>query len=60
MTASDIEAFQAGIVFEGGYRCLPAQLTIMETSKNSSRVRVTIQEGKFHQVKKMFLARGKK
>ena len=60
VTASDIEAFQAGIVFEGGYRCLPAQLTIMETSKNSSRVRVTIQEGKFHQVKKMFLARGKK
>lgn len=60
VTALDIQAFQEGIVFHDGYRCLPATLEIIEASKTSSVVKVTIQEGKFHQVKKMFLARGKK
>ncbi|OQO68930.1 16S rRNA pseudouridine(516) synthase [Enterococcus villorum] len=60
VTSLDVQAFQEGIMFDGGYRCLPARLEIIETAKKSSRVKVTIQEGKFHQVKKMFLARGKK
>ncbi|MBF8807198.1 MAG: pseudouridine synthase [Enterococcus lacertideformus] len=60
ITSLDIEAFQKGIVFDGGYRCLPARLEIIESDQKSSRVKLTIQEGKFHQVKKMFLACGKK
>ncbi|OJG78911.1 pseudouridine synthase [Enterococcus ratti] len=60
VTLLDVEAFQKGIIFEDGNRCLPAQLEIVKTNKKSSVVRVTIQEGKFHQVKKMFLACGKK
>lgn len=35
-------------------------MKIISTSEKSSLVELTIHEGKFHQVKKMFLARGKK
>lgn len=60
VTFEDSRAFKEGIIFESGYRCLPAKLTIIEATKKMSTVTVTIQEGKFHQIKKMFLARGKK
>ena len=60
VTATDINAFQQGIVFHGGYQCLPAVLKIKEERPEGTRVSVTITEGKFHQVKKMFLAVGKK
>ena len=38
---------------------MPAKLKIIKVDKDGSRVEVTIQEGKFHQVKRMFLSRGK-
>ncbi|MFS0925886.1 16S rRNA pseudouridine(516) synthase [Enterococcus durans] len=60
LTPEDSRAFKEGIVFDSGYRCLPAELTIIEATNKNSIATVTIQEGKFHQVKKMFLARGKK
>lgn len=60
VTEGDVEAFLAGIVFIGGERCKPAQLSVLSSSQNESCVRLSIQEGKFHQVKKMFLAQGKK
>ena len=53
-------AFAQGIVFHGGVVCQPAKLTIEMTSGRRSFVHLEIAEGKFHQVKKMFLARGKK
>lgn len=60
VTAADVAAFAAGILFDGGELCRPAQLEIVKIAGGYSTVRLTIQEGKFHQVKKMFLARGKK
>ncbi len=52
-------AFQQGIIFWMA-GCKPAQLQIHTTSPEHSTASVTISEGKFHQVKKMFLAVGVK
>ena len=60
VTAADQEAFAEGIVFHGGTTCKPARLTILSHGDEESRVLVDISEGKFHQVKKMFLSVGKK
>ncbi|HFU4011943.1 TPA: pseudouridine synthase [Streptococcus suis] len=57
----DASAFFAqGVRFLDGTRCQPADLTILETSMEHSRAVIRIGEGKFHQVKKMFLAYGVK
>lgn len=50
LTNSDIENFSNGIIFSDGTKCLPAKLEIISDYK----ALVTICEGKFHQVKKMF------
>ena len=55
-----IKAFQKGIVFLDGTICKPAQLEILSSSPSLSRATITISEGKFHQVKKMFLSVGVK
>ncbi|EAE2116848.1 TPA_asm: 16S rRNA pseudouridine(516) synthase [Listeria monocytogenes] len=55
VTAADVEAFAAGIELDYGYTCKPASLEIITPNE----INVTIQEGKFHQVKRMFAARGK-
>lgn len=47
------ETFETGIVLDDGYRCLPASLDILD-SDVISKVYLTIKEGKFHQVKRMF------
>lgn len=57
---ADCEAFKKGIIFTGGKKCKPAELTIISAQENESRAYLDITEGKFHQVKKMFLAVGKK
>lgn len=54
----DIERFAKGIRFLDGTLCQPAKLTILPDSPH--HVLLEIHEGKFHQVKKMFLAVGKK
>lgn len=54
---SDIEAFAEGITLADGYKCMPAKLEILSSGEFSCEVYVTICEGKFHQVKRMFLAR---
>lgn len=56
-TKEDIEAFKKGITLDDGYLCKPALLEMMD---DATSVRVTITEGKFHQVKRMFEACGKK
>ncbi len=54
----DIKAFEEGISFMDGTICMPAKLERIENDDMAAFV--TIQEGKFHQVKKMFLARENK
>lgn len=48
-----IEYFKEGIALEDGYKSLSAELEIIEKSK-ISKIKLTIIEGKFHQVKRMF------
>lgn len=50
----DIQKFLDGIIIDTGYRCQSAQLTYL----SEKEAYVTITEGKFHQVKKMFEAVG--
>ncbi|MBC2287126.1 pseudouridine synthase [Listeria farberi] len=55
VTVEDVKAFATGIELDDGYTCKPARLEIITPNE----IKVTIQEGKFHQVKRMFAARGK-
>ncbi|HFH7733644.1 TPA: pseudouridine synthase [Streptococcus agalactiae] len=60
MTEDDILAFDKGIILKD-FTCLPALLEIVEVNqvKKQSLVKITIKEGKFHQVKRMVAACGK-
>lgn len=60
LTSQEKIAFQEGIRFLDGTVCQPAQLSILSSSSSLSRATVKISEGKFHQIKKMFLAVGVK
>ena len=60
LTPDHIQAFQKGIVFLDGTVCKPAKLEILSASPSLSQASITISEGKFHQVKKMFLSVGVK
>ena len=57
---SCIQRFHDGIIFHDRTICKPAILSILESSPSFSKATVTISEGKFHQVKKMFLCIGVK
>jgi 16S rRNA pseudouridine516 synthase len=56
---SDIEAFEKGVVLDDGYKCMPARLRILKSDGEGAEIEVIIQEGKFHQVKRMFQSVGK-
>ena len=56
--ASDIEAFSRGIDIGDDSPTLPAKLEIINSGKESE-ILLTIHEGRFHQVKRMFHACGK-
>lgn len=56
---SDVLEFEKGVILDDGYECLPAELKILSANEDGSKVEVTIREGKFHQVKKMFISLGK-
>ena len=60
MTDEDIEIFAQGIPLKD-FTCQPAKLELVsiDREKNQSLVRVTIAEGKFHQVKRMVAYCGK-
>ena len=55
LDASDAAAFAEGLVLADGTCCLPAELELIAPDT----ARVTVYEGKYHQVKRMFAARGK-
>ena len=59
VTEKEQEQFREGIEFLDGTVCLPAELLIRKSAKQSE-VTIEICEGKFHQIKKMFLAVGMK
>ncbi len=59
VTNDDILEFEKGVVLDDGYKTMPSQLKILK-SDEISEIELTIHEGKFHQVKRMFESVGKK
>lgn len=59
VTEEDVKAFEKGVTLDDGYETMPSQLKIIE-SGDVSEIELTIHEGKFHQVKRMFESVGKK
>ncbi|MHC5228788.1 pseudouridine synthase [Enterococcus sp. LJL99] len=62
VTEEDCQLFRKGFALKSGETVKPSQLTIetVAEEKNRSMIRLVIQEGKFHQVKRMFEAVDKK
>jgi len=60
----DIDSFRQGVELDDGYVTMPAKLTVLETMPSDtggrSKIEVELHEGKYHQVKRMFAAVGKK
>lgn len=59
VTEEDVKAFLEGVTLDDGYETMPAELVILK-SDEISEIELTIHEGKFHQVKRMFESVGKK
>ena len=57
VTEKEVQLFSEGLRVDEDFRALPADLTIL-SSGEQSEITLTIQEGKFHQVKRMFAAVG--
>lgn len=58
LTQADVTAFKDGVTLDDGYKTMSAILDI--DSDNPTECLLTIQEGKFHQVKRMMEAVGNK
>lgn len=58
VTEEDVRIFSTGIDIGDEKPSLPAELTILNSS-DESEIELTIREGRFHQVKRMFHAVGK-
>ena len=52
-TQEDVAAFEAGLTLGDGTRCLPAKLEILGEGES----RITVCEGKYHQVRRMMASR---
>lgn len=63
LTEGDVLKFKEGVILEDGYKTLPAILseisTNIEQEQTMSTAKIEIIEGKFHQIKRMFLSVGK-
>ncbi len=59
VTEMDTESFKNGVMLDDGYMTKPGILRILKSGE-VSEIELTITEGKFHQVKRMFESVGKK
>lgn len=59
ITLEDCVKFKDGVIIDNDYKTLPANMEIIKAG-TISKVHITIREGKFHQIKKMIKAVGKK
>ncbi|QNR08383.1 pseudouridine synthase [Macrococcoides canis] len=57
VTDETVALFKAGVTLDDGYEAMPADLQIVSAG-DISEIELIIQEGKFHQVKRMFKAVG--
>ncbi|KRN88491.1 pseudouridine synthase [Ligilactobacillus ceti] len=62
VTEAEVDKFAAGMTLKDGSELKPAQLVILKHDQagNKSQIEVTIHEGKYHQIKRMFGAVGMK
>lgn len=60
VTNKTIEQFKEGVTLDDGYETMPAMLKVLSTDETTSQIEIIIQEGKFHQIKRMFIAVGMK
>lgn len=58
VTEEDVTLFREGVELDDGYITKPGELVIIKSGE-ISEIQLTITEGKFHQVKRMFQAVGK-
>lgn len=54
LSEAAVRKFEEGILLDDGYKTMPAKLEIFHVQDEQSHCHVTIQEGKFHQIKRMF------
>lgn len=54
ITDEHVKKFKEGIIIDGGYKCLPSSLSIEYSTESFSKINITIKEGKYHQIKRMF------
>lgn len=59
VTDEDIKIFAKGITLANDVTCKPAVVSILEEG-DTPLVKIIITEGMYHQIKKMFISRGKK
>ncbi|KFN93689.1 ribosomal small subunit pseudouridine synthase A [Tetragenococcus muriaticus PMC-11-5] len=61
MTSADADRVASGMQIDGGEVCLPAKLIIDEVDEKNEEttIRLVLQEGKFHQIKRMIYTLGK-
>ena len=57
ITEEAMDVFKDGVVLDDGYHTKPAYLTILKAG-SESEIELSISEGKYHQVKRMFEAIG--
>ena len=62
VTADTVATFASGMKLKDGTVLKPAKLKVLDVdeSKDLSKIRITIKEGKYHQIKRMFGAVGMK
>jgi len=58
LTALDAQAFEQGLELSD-FTALPARMEICSSGPSCAVARVWVREGKFHQIKRMFAARGR-
>ncbi|HCZ38004.1 pseudouridine synthase [Brochothrix thermosphacta] len=56
VTAADVKTFEEGVVINEEFTAQPAKLNVLTSGEGVSEVEITVYEGKFHQVKRMFIA----
>ena len=54
---NDLDNIQNGVILENGYKTLPCKVELIDN--NPKLIKISITEGKFHQIKRMFLSIGK-
>lgn len=59
VTEEDVRLFNEGVTLDDGYKTMSSELTVLKQGARSE-IELVLHQGKFHQVKRMFEAVGKK